>query len=231
MSQSALEALTASPVFADVPLPDLTALAAIAVEEHYAPSSLLAAQGERARYLWRVVEGSVEIGLFSAAGRTAQLAPILPGGWATWLACFDDAPLPHDLWTSGGTRLIAFPAKAVRDLAERRPQVYPVLIHRIGERMRDLIGWALAASLSDPERRLAYLLAVTARAPADGRDGPIELALTQERIAAIGLGTRQRVARLVRGLSDRGLVRQGYGVLTIPSLRRLENFAMLSGEA
>ena len=58
-------------------------------------------------------------------------------------------------------------------------------------------------------------------------DGPVDLALTQDRLAAMGLGTRQRVARLLRALAGRGLVEPGYGMLRIPSVPRLEAFAMV----
>ena len=227
MSSVGLEALTRSAVFAGLPPAELAALGALAAEARFDRPTLLAARGERPASLWPVLSGAVEIGLYSESGRTAQLAPILSGGWATWLACFQDQPLPHDLWTGPDTRLLAFPAAEVRALAARRPEVYPRLINRIGERMRDLIGWALAASLSDPERRLAYLLAVTARGLADGGDGPVTLRLTQDRIAAMGLGTRQRVARLLRALAARGLIFRGYGALEVPSLHRLEAFATL----
>jgi CRP-like cAMP-binding protein len=227
MTSPALDALTGSAVFADVPIPELAALAALAVEERFAVPTRLAERGDQPPRLWRVMEGSVEIGLFSESGRTAQLAPILPGGWATWLACFHQAPLPHDLWTGHDTRLLAFPAQAVRNLAARNPQIYPHLVARIGERMRDLIGWALAASLSDPERRLAYLLIVTARDSGEGPDDPVVLPLTQERLAATGLGSRQRVARLLSGLARRGLVECGYGVVRIPSRQKLEAFVMV----
>ena len=48
-----------------------------------------------------------------------------------------------------------------------------------------------------------------------------------DRIAAMGLGTRQRVARLLRALAARGLIFRGYGALEVPSLHRLEAFATL----
>ncbi|WP_150131431.1 Crp/Fnr family transcriptional regulator [Caulobacter mirabilis] len=114
----------------------------------------------------------------------------------------------------------------MRALAAAYPTLYPRVIERIGVRMRDLIGGNLAASLHRPEGRLAYLLAVSARDRASQGDGPVELPLTQERLAAMGLGGRQRVARLLRALAGRGLVECRYGCVRIPSLRALEAFAL-----
>ncbi|MBI1407643.1 MAG: helix-turn-helix domain-containing protein [Caulobacter sp.] len=220
-----LECLKATEVFAAAPDAALAGLAGLAREEHYTDRSLLTARGATPDRLWHVLEGSVELGLYSEAGRPALLAPIMAGGWATWLGCFHRAPLPHDLWTGPNTRLLAFPAAAVRRLGQDCPAILPAVINRIGERMRDLIGWSLAASLSDPERRLANLLAVSARGVSASGDGSVELALTQDRLAAMGFGTRQRVARLIRALTDRGLVEGRYGRIRICSPEALDAFA------
>lgn len=225
MSDRVVALLRRSPIFSVAPETELAALAALAVEARFEVPTLLVARGDCPQQLWHVLQGAVEIGLFSAKGRPARLAPIQPGGWATWISCFSQTPLPHDLWTTAGARLLAFPSAAVRSLSDRHPQIYPQLIARIGERMRDLIGWSLAASLSDPERRLAYLLAVTARDHTGAGDGPMALSLTQDRIAAMGLGSRQRVARLLRSLAARGLIATAYGAVSVRSVRALEAFA------
>jgi CRP/FNR family cyclic AMP-dependent transcriptional regulator len=220
-----LTVLAASPVFAALPAAAAAELATLAREEVYDRPTLLAARDTRPGSLWHVLAGGVEVGLFSAGGRPAVLGPILPGGWATWLSCFHDAPLPHDLWTGPETRLLAFPAATVRRLALENPQVYPPLIALVGDRMRDLIGWSLAAGLASPERRMAWLLSSLCR-PLPG-DGPHRLRLTQDHLAATGFGTRQRAARLLAALQQRGLVEHVYGAVAVPSRARLEAFAAL----
>lgn len=220
-----LAVLAASPVFAALPPAAAAELAGLAREAVFDRPTLLAARDSRPGSLWHVLEGGVEVGLFSAGGRPAVLGPILPGGWATWLSCFHDSPLPHDLWTGPDTRLLAFPVATVRRLAQENPQVYPPLITLVGDRMRDLIGWSLAAGLSSPQRRLAWLLASLCR-PLAG-DGPHRLRLTQEHLAATGFGTRQRVARLLALLEQDGLTDSGYGEIVVPSRARLEAFAAL----
>jgi len=220
----ALTVLRASAVFAGAAPADLAHLAGLARQELYPVRALLVARGARPDRLWCVLEGAVELGLYAEDGRPALLGPILPGGWATWLGCFHPAPMPHDLWTVPATRLLAFPAAAVRDLAAANPGVQGRVIERIGERMRELIGWTLAAGLSDPERRLAYLLAVISRGLPGPAGGPAELSLTHDRLAAMGLGSRQRVARLLTRLAARGLVELRYGRVLVRSRKRLEAF-------
>jgi len=220
-----LTVLAASPVFAALPPAAAAELAGLAREETFARPTLLAARDSRPDRLWHVLEGGVEVGLYSAGGRPAVLGPILPGGWATWLSCFHDAPLPHDLWTGPDTRLLAFPVATVRRLARANPQVYPPLITLVGDRMRDLIGWSLAAGLSSPERRMAWLLSSLCR-PLSG-DGPHRLRLTQDHLAATGFGTRQRTARLLAVLEQKGLVDCAYGAVIVTSRARLEAFTAL----
>ena len=204
-------------------------LAALAREERYQPGTLVARQGEIPDRLWFVAEGSVQLGLYAPDGRVSLLSPIAAGGWATWIACFSPSPWPHDIWTESGARLLAFPAEAVRRAAQAYPVVYPRVIARMGERTRELIGWSLAASLLDPEARLAYLLAHNCRQISQAPDGPIELSLTQERIGQMGLGTRQRVGRLLVALEKRGLVRVRYGGVQVVCLDALERFAGRAG--
>lgn len=219
----AFSLLRAAPVFAAAPDAALTDLAALGREARFPARTLLAARGQQPDRIWCVLEGAVELGFYSEDGRPALLGPIAPGGWATWLGCFHDAPLPHDLWTGPATRLMAFPTTAVRALAQAHPQVYPAVMAHVGQRLRELISWSLAASLVHPERRLALLLAIACRSGV--ADGPHRLGLTQDRIAASGFGARQRVARLLAGLVRRGLIETVYGGVIVPSRAALEAFA------
>lgn len=220
-----LAILSAEPVFS-VLAPDVARnLASLARVEVYPAASLLAERGSRPDLLWYIAEGSVELGLFSQGGRSAILGPILPGGWATWLACFHQAPLPHDLWTGPDTRLVAFPAAEVRRAAEDNGRVYAAVVARIGDRMRSLIGWHLASGLGSPERRLAWLLASLAQSASRQTDGTVDLRLSHEHLAATGFGSRQRVARLLGRLEAEGLIQRGYGTVRIPDWKALETYA------
>jgi CRP-like cAMP-binding protein len=223
-----LAAIRNSFVLSALPTEVQAELAALAREEIYQPGSLLARAGELPDRLWYVSHGAVEIGLYSREGRSVLLSPIVAGGWATWLACFSPAPLPHDLWTGPETRLLAFPSDVLRRMAAAHPAIYPRLIERIGDRVRELIGWSFSSTLVDPERRLAYLLVHNCREMRRPSDGPYILNLSHERIGQMGIGTRQRVARLLTALESRGLVSTRYGQVEVPSLSQLDAFAAVT---
>ena len=222
-----LAILRAEPVFSCAGASALTELAVLAHEQRYPQQTLVAGRGTLPTSLWYVAEGALDLGFYSGAGRLAQLPPIAPGSWAPWVGCFNLSPLPHDIWTAAHTRLVAFPAAAVRRLAERTPGVYERLVQIFGDQLRQLITWTLTANIASPDRRLAYLLASICRAASPTHDGPHTLALTQERIAAMGFGSRQYVAQTVAALRDRGLIRCAYGRLDVLSLRGLDDFAVL----
>jgi len=224
-SPDPLAAVRGAFVFSVLPPEAQAGLAGLAREEVYPEESLLVRLGDTPDRLWFVCEGGVQLGLYRRDGRAMLLSPIVAGGWATWIACFNPGPLPHDLWTLPSTRLLAFPAEAVRHLAATHPAVYPRVIERIGDRVRDLVRWSFAGGLAEPERRLAVLLAQICREHRPGHDGPHEISLTLERIGRMGIGSRQLVARSLALLAAEGLVERRYGRVRVRSVRALDDYA------
>ncbi len=191
--------------------------------EHYHERTLLTERDEKPEYLRYIVSGSVDLVLSTAEGNFSSL-PMLSGKWATWLGCFGDAPLLHDLWTSANATLVAFPSRDVQRLVGADPQALREVIEHLGEWTRFLTGWILSFAAYGPEKRLVYLLLLSSSEivgiTQEGKPAP----LTQTHISQFGFGSRQRVSRLLRGLADRGLIEMKYGGVVIPSRARLEAY-------
>lgn len=221
-SPTAFEALRAARVFSDVPPSALKTLAGLAREERYAGRTLVAPAGTVPKHLRWVQAGSVEISLVGADGRTSTLPPIPAGGWATWLSCFHDAPMPHDYWAAGGSVCLAFPRRAVLALAEQFPCVYRAAIQEIGDRTRAFMSHALDANALDVRHALIRFILATCRARACEGDGPVHIDMTREQIGRMGFGSRQRASRLLHALESEGAIEVRYGRVTVPSLKRLE---------
>jgi CRP-like cAMP-binding protein len=113
----------------------------------------------------------------------------------------------------------------VRSEVTRYPDALLKVIEHISEVNRFLIGWALGATLQSPERRLAYMLAVLSRRTSRIA-GSRQASITQEQIGGLGFGSRQRVARLLQSLEQRGLVETSYGSVFVPSWEGLNAFAL-----
>jgi CRP-like cAMP-binding protein len=222
-------ALKSSPVFLTAPTAALMGLARLARRERMPTRTLLCAAGEPCDALRFVCSGAIDVSLASRDGRVSSLSPVMPGGWATWLGCFHDAPLPHDLWAAAGTAAFAFPKRSVLALANDHPAIYRAAIQEIGARMRALMTWTLSANTMDGERALAQFILASCRAGGCVGDGPTSLDMTQEQIGHLGFGSRQRVGRLLSALERRSLIVARYGRIHAPSLRKIERFLGRSG--
>lgn len=173
--------------------------------------------------LWYVASGSVDLTLTSAEGGVARL-PITPGYWATWAGCFGSEPLQFDFWSSRSATLIAFPRDEVLQAFSRAPAALLQVIEFLSENVTVFNAWILSTTILSAEQRLAYLLLVlSARAKAAGSEA---LEVTQEQLGMLGIGTRQRVSRLLGGLAKRGLIRLDNGRIVIVSRTRLEELAL-----
>lgn len=173
--------------------------------------------------LWYVASGSVDLTLTSAEGGVARL-PITPGYWATWAGCFGSEPLQFDFWSSRSATLIAFPRDEVLRAFSRAPAALLQVIEFLSENVTVFNAWILSTTILSAEQRLAYLLLVlSARAKAAGSEA---LEVTQEQLGMLGMGTRQRVSRLLGGLAKRGLIRLDNGRIVIVSRTRLEELAL-----
>ncbi|MCW2283863.1 CRP-like cAMP-binding protein [Rhodoblastus acidophilus] len=196
--------------------------------EHYHERTLLTERDDRPEYLRYVVEGSLDYTLSTADGGYSYL-PILPGKWMSWIGVFGTAPMMCDLWSSPNATLIALPARDLQRMVGANPAALLEVIDRVGEWTRLLTGWALSFAAFGPEKRLVYLLLL---ASSDGvalaREGHAA-PVTQTHLSQFGFGSRQRVSRLLRGLSDKGLIQMRYGGVVIPSRVRLE--AYLAGDS
>lgn len=217
-----LEVLRSCTVFAGLDETALQALAGLARREKHSQRTLLVANRTTPQHLRFVVRGRVDLTLVSDDGRGASL-PAGPGKWATWLGCFHPAPIEHEMWSASGSEYLAIPAAAVRKAVENDPRALKAVIGLIGDTTRLLIGWALASTLFTPEKRVAYaLLAIVGGQKANEAAAPMRI--TQEHIGQMGLGTRQRVSRILKALADKGLVELSYGSVGVASVERLAAF-------
>ena len=198
---------------------ELVRLASAAKVERYQERTLLVERGKTARHIWFVSSGSVDLTLTSADGGIARL-PITPGHWATWAGCFGSEPLLFDFWSSKSATRVAFPRTEILSAVAKNPDALLQVIEYLSENVAVSAAWILSATILSAEQRLAYLLLVLS-----ARFNAASTAITQEQLGMFGLGTRQRVSRLLLSLASQGLVEVFDGRIVIPSRKRLEEFA------
>ncbi len=220
-----VDLLKTSPVFGGIPDDEIVRLATLARQDYFPDRTLLIPADTQPDQVWYVLEGNVQTGIFSQSGKPASLPPIASGEWMPWMGCFLDTPVSHEYWCDAQSRLLSLPTKTVRMLAQRHPQIYLEALKTVGGRLNRMMSWYLASRLLVPEKQLAYLLAGLYPA---GQMDPITLTLSLEQIAAMGFGTRQRVARILARLEKRGLLKRGFKSVSIFSRRDLVRFSTLA---
>lgn len=217
-----VEAFLRPSLFGTLPESELKALSALAVVESFPVEHRLISHGERMSCLRLVVEGAVTVTATHSSGKEVMVASIGPGGWASWMPCFEQQALATDYSAVEGSLLIALPVDAVRRCFDRFPHLYPLLLNEISKRMRLLMEWTTQSALLPPLQRLARLIILLARERGIS-NGATELQVTQAQLATLVGCSRQSASKLFARLESQGLIRMGYGkceVLNLAALRR-----------
>jgi CRP/FNR family transcriptional regulator, cyclic AMP receptor protein len=189
------------------------------------PGDVLAHPGQPLRAMYVVVSGAVSVASTSGAGRRAILVLIGPGGvlgqesilWARGIRAeppvWDGSPvdLPAiEVRTCAPCVTLVFGPRQLASALDLDPQIALWLVASLTARNHALER-ALARTLSFPltERLLQSLREL---AETHGRDSPdgrrIDVALSQEDLAAMVGATRESVNRSLRHLTASGLVRR-----------------------
>jgi CRP-like cAMP-binding protein len=175
-----------------------------------------------------VVQGYIELISHDIDGRASPLTQLGPGQWATLLGAFDEQPPISDFFSSPQAVYIALPAAALRQTADAHPAFYRAIIHYMGYRLRLLMEWTTRGSQLKHSRKMAALLATTARLNPLQGDSAI-LNFTQEKLASLTHCSRQSAQGHLAELVALGLIENGYRQIRIPSLQTLEAYAYRDG--
>lgn len=185
-------------------------------------TTLLCGAEERPALLYLVRQGQIELTAQSADGEEMTISALGPESWISWLGIFDSRPVQHDIVGASGSRIIAFPARLIREAVDTVPGCYPAIIAEIGGRFRALIQWVEQSALATRDRRLAQLLLSLARTSGDGENTVL---LTRARIARLMGCSRQTLHQALSELVSQGLVRTAYGRIEIADPAGLERLA------
>lgn len=218
----ALAALMESYVFGVLTQEPLARLAKLARFERFDEPTTLCSIGGTLDALRYVRSGAIRPVRVSSGGGAVSLVPMVAGIWATWPGAFCADPLPHDLVADAGTTCLRFPKRAVVELAAAYPVLYPRVIDELSRTVRGLMALIMTTSEAKDERSLARGLLAVCLAFGEGRKRGVTLEMTQEQIGKLGFGSRQRVAVMLKKLSEAGVVDARYGRLIVKDVGRLE---------
>ena len=191
---------------------------------------VLFAEGEPCRGLCILVEGHVELRQVSPRGREQVLHTEGPGATLGEAPLFDRGGYVASAVAAAPTRALFIPRAEVIALCRRHPAVTLSLLEAMARRVRRFAELAGSLTFRPVHERLAHYIATAAgesgRPVAAGLT--VDLALTQEQLAA-RLGTvRELVARAFSQLEKRGVITRKRARIVIRDPARLA--ALASGD-
>jgi len=197
-----------SPWFEGLPDSALEKLSQAATVSAYPVNSFIYAQGKMTTEVYCVLSGRVRISVCSADGQEFAVVDMDQEAWLGEPALSGDEPRVLDARVVSEARILAIPRKVVLDIGEMHPVMYRNLFRYMMTRTR-LLYELLGGILFYPLRaRVAGRLLHLAREHGEEVDGGflIDIKLSQNDFARLALGSRQRVNKIFRDWTERGLV-------------------------
>ncbi|HEX6186361.1 MAG TPA: Crp/Fnr family transcriptional regulator [Pyrinomonadaceae bacterium] len=227
MQTDKVSALKNTALFGELDERTLGALASRAVERRYARDEVLFLAGEEARGLYVIVEGSVRAFRVGLDGREQVIHVERAGATVAELPVFDDGPYPSTVAADEATSVLFIDKRDVRRLSLEHPEIALAALKVLAGRLRRCAELVETLSLREVGQRLArFLLAEARRRGARSGSGlRVELAHTNQQIAARVGSVREVVSRALTRLQHDGLVRLEGRRLTIPDEKALASFA------
>lgn len=211
--------------------PDALALVASRMVHRTAPNgTLLFRKGEHARGVYLLVKGRVEIYRSTADGREQVLHTEEPVQSVAELPLFDGGEYPASGRTAEDSELFFLSLDDFQRLYREHPEIADAVIRNLGRRLRALVRVVEMISLRSVPSRVAKTLLELAEASgalAAGRS--FKLARTQAELAHELATTRESVARALSDLRRKGLIERQGRMVTILSVRGLEDVAQGEG--
>ena len=210
--------------FHSLPEAALARLVSAAQIRHYDKNDFLFRSGETTSYVYGVASGRVRLGVTTELGHEFALTDVETGFWIGEQVLCNDEVRALDAHALEDSTIIEIHKSSVLDVARSYPDMYRLLFEEHVLRTRRLFA-ALPLVFYPLKARLAGRL--LSLIPERGRrtDGGILLAvqLSQNDYARLALGSRQRINKIFREWSERGIVisqEEGYLITDIGGLRK-----------
>ena len=227
MATDKVSALGKTALFGGLEGDELRALANQATEKRLARGEILFMAGEEARGLYVIVEGAVRAFRESLDGREQVIHVERAGATIAEVPMFDDGVYPSTVAAEEDSVILFIDKRDVRSLCLMHPNIALAALKLLATRLRRCAELVEALSLHEVDQRLARLLLDEARSRGrrEGARIMLELALTNQQVAA-RIGTvREVVSRALSRLQQNELILVSGRVVTILDEEALRAFA------
>jgi CRP/FNR family transcriptional regulator, cyclic AMP receptor protein len=180
-------------------------------------------RGERPAHWLGVIDGLVKMSSDSFAGKPVTFTSIAQGGWFGEGTLLKNELRKADFVALRTSRVAFMPQSTFNWLLDNSIAFNQFLLHQLNERLGQFVGYVESARVEESDTRIAHCLASLFN-PLLYPGMTLDLAISQTEIGLLTGASRQRTSQALHTLQDRGLLRIGYGSITIVDLDGLRNY-------
>jgi len=214
------------PVLAGLPDAAIADAAAEARVVNVRAGAMIYEKGLQYSVLTVIAGGSVRISSVSSSGQESMLMVLDAGSWFGDNVFSPGVPRVYGAIAHEDSQLVEVPGRVLRELLQRYPQAYPVVLDLISRRLFAAMALIEDDALRSVEarcgRRLLFLLKF--KGIEEDSEQPVRFQLTREHIANMLGMTRQGVHKVIKGFEQAGLIQLEYGGITLCNPRRLKDY-------
>jgi len=220
----ALAGIRSHHLFAGLAPPQLQRMLASSAIDDAEPGQVLFDRGQPARHFYVVIEGQVNLALYSASGEEKIVDILGPGQSFAEAVMFMSGPAyPVSAVAGVQSRIARFPSQEYIAILKESPETCLRMLGHLSQRLHMRIREIEYLTLESATHRLVRML--ESRLP-PGTDGPAEIVLQESRqeLASRLSMKPETLSRILRALSDGGAIVVEGRVLRVPDRQRLLAF-------
>ena len=183
---------------------------------------LLFQHGEAGREMYRVLSGALRLSLMREDGQQMIYALLGPGECIAASSLIDGHPLPQTADALDDVHLQVLSASAFARLREEHRAFDDALLHLFAARLRVFSQQLATARLADLPSQIVLRLLELAKPDAHGR---LAANVIHSDLAMFVGASRQSIHRVLKGLTEEGLIALHYGSIELLDLDRLKTKA------
>ncbi|MEZ5076261.1 MAG: Crp/Fnr family transcriptional regulator [Solirubrobacterales bacterium] len=224
--QSAVDLLRSVALFSDLEEGELERFSHVAVPRGFPAGTRVFHEGDSSDACYIVKGGTFRVTREHSDGRVITLATLGPGEMFGELAMLDGDARSASAEAVTDGELLALPARDVRALLGRHPEIALKLVAGLVRRLRAANTRISRQSFQTVPSRVAGILAQLSSEAQNGaeEDDEVTLMMNQTDIAQLAGTSRESVSRFLAELERAGVVRSGRGRVTVLDPPKLRNY-------
>jgi CRP/FNR family transcriptional regulator, cyclic AMP receptor protein len=220
-----VELLRSVPLFSDLEEAELERFSRVAVARSFPAGTRVFHEGDHSDACYIVRDGSFRVTREHSDGRAITLATLGTGDIFGELAMLDGEVRSASVEALTDGELLALPAREVRALLARHPEITVKLIAALVRRLRTANERISRQSFQTVPSRVAGVLSqlVAEESPRE-EGGEVTIRMNQSDLAQLAGTSRESVSRFLADLERGGIVRPGRGRVTVLAPEKLRNY-------